>query len=39
MIEINSNLEGISSMILDMQKIYMKYLEQANKIDKYYDKI
>lgn len=39
MIEIDSNSDGILSMILDMRKTYTEYLEQDNETDNQYDKI
>ncbi len=39
MIKMDSNQEGVLSMILDIQKTYTEYLEQANKADKQNDKI
>ena len=39
MTEINNNLKKILSMILDIQKIYIKYLKQTNKADKQNNRI
>ena len=39
MTEIDRNPEGVLAMILNMQKMYTKYLNQANKVDKQNDKI
>ena len=37
--EIEKDFKGILSMILDMQSIYIKYLNKANKADKKRDEI
>lgn len=39
MTEIDSNPEGVLSMILDIRKTYIEYFEQANEADKQYNKI
>lgn len=39
MIEMDSNLEGVLSIILDMRKTYTEYFQQANKADKENNKI
>ncbi len=37
--EIEKDPEGVLSIILDMRRIYTKYLDQANKVDKERDEI
>ncbi len=37
--EINKDPDGVLTMILDMRKTYMEYLDQANKADNQGDKI
>lgn len=32
--KIDKNLEELLAIILDMQKIYIEYLDQVNKVDK-----
>ncbi len=39
LVKIEKDPKGILSMILDMQNIYTKYLDQANKVDKEYNEI
>ncbi len=39
MSEMNRDPDGVLSMILDMQKIYIEYLDQANKANNLHDKI
>ncbi len=37
--EMNKDPDGVLTMILDMRKTYMEYLDQANKADNQRDKI